>query len=51
MAQKQDKSIKCSDCGTEFVWTAAEQQFFEDHRLSEPKRCKPCRERKKKSRG
>ena len=40
----QDKSLKCVDCGAEFVWTAGEQVFFADKNFkNEPKRCKTCK--------
>ena len=43
----QDRSIKCVDCGDDFVWTAGEQVFFHDKGLkNEPKRCKPCKQAK-----
>ena len=40
----QDKFIKCCDCGDEFVFTPGEQAYFTSLSLSEPKRCKPCRD-------
>src|SRR5829696_6896236 len=43
----QDSTIKCVDCGEEFIWTAGEQVFFHDKGLkNEPKRCKPCKQAK-----
>ena len=40
----QDKTLRCVDCGTEFVWTAGEQLFFADKNFkNEPKRCKACK--------
>ena len=40
----QDKTLKCVDCGTDFVWTAGEQLFFADKNFkNEPKRCKACK--------
>jgi CxxC-x17-CxxC domain-containing protein len=39
-----DKVLKCSECGTEFVFTAGEQMFFADKGFkNEPKRCKGCK--------
>ena len=39
-----DKVLKCSDCGAEFVFTAGEQMFFADKGFkNEPKRCKACK--------
>jgi CxxC-x17-CxxC domain-containing protein len=40
----QDKTLKCIDCGADFVFTAGEQLFFHDKQFkNEPKRCKPCK--------
>jgi CxxC-x17-CxxC domain-containing protein len=40
----QDKSLRCVDCGNEFIWTAGEQLFFADKQFkNEPKRCKSCK--------
>jgi CxxC-x17-CxxC domain-containing protein len=40
----QDKTLRCIDCGTDFVWTAGEQMFFADKNFkNEPKRCKACK--------
>ncbi len=45
--QFQDKTLRCVDCGTEFVWTAGEQSFFADKNFkNEPKRCKGCKARR-----
>jgi len=39
-----DKNLRCEDCGTEFIFSAAEQEFYADRDLNNiPKRCKPCR--------
>lgn len=39
-----DKVLKCSECGSEFVFTAGEQMFFADKGFkNEPKRCKTCK--------
>ena len=48
MSEYQDKTIKCVDCGKEFVFTAREQEFYHEKGFTnEPKRCKDCREKKK----
>ena len=42
-----DVEILCIDCRQDFIWTAGEQAFFRDKKLSNPpKRCKPCKKRK-----
>jgi CxxC-x17-CxxC domain-containing protein len=43
----QDKTLKCIDCGTDFVFTAGEQLFFYDKQFkNEPKRCKACKSKR-----
>lgn len=43
----QDKSLKCIDCGQDFVFTAGEQLFFHDKNFkNEPKRCKSCKSKR-----
>lgn len=44
-----DKDLKCVDCGETFVFTGGEQEFFMTKNFSEPKRCKPCRDKKKEA--
>ena len=46
-----DALLECADCGLAFVFTAGERVFFEDRDFSPPKRCKPCRESRKLTRG
>jgi ssDNA-binding Zn-finger/Zn-ribbon topoisomerase 1 len=44
----QDKSIRCSDCGTAFHFSAGEQEFFQSKGFTnEPKRCPSCRQANK----
>jgi CxxC-x17-CxxC domain-containing protein len=39
-----DRILKCSDCSTDFVFTAGEQLFFFDKQFkNDPKRCKLCK--------
>ena len=40
----EDKFITCIDCGDEFLFTASEQAYFTSKELSQPKRCKACRD-------
>jgi len=44
-----DKTLKCQEkgCGQEFIFTEGEQEFYASRGFSDPKRCKPCREKKK----
>jgi hypothetical protein len=47
----QDKSIRCSDCGTTFIFTAGQQAFFASKGFTnEPRRCRQCRDAKKQQR-
>jgi CxxC-x17-CxxC domain-containing protein len=47
-----DQIIACVDCGTEFPFTAKEQEFYAQKGFtSTPKRCKPCRNARKDSTG
>jgi CxxC-x17-CxxC domain-containing protein len=40
----QDRTLKCVDCGADFIFTAGEQLFFHDKQFkNEPKRCKACK--------
>ncbi len=39
-----DKILKCRECGSEFVFTAGEQEFYASRGLmNEPGRCPSCR--------
>ncbi|MDO5022528.1 MAG: zinc-ribbon domain containing protein [Eubacteriales bacterium] len=47
----EDKTLVCSDCGQEFVFTAGEQEFYAEKGFqNEPKRCKDCRQNNKRNR-
>ncbi|MBN1152134.1 MAG: zinc-ribbon domain-containing protein [Dehalococcoidia bacterium] len=47
----EDKTIKCADCGTDFTFTASEQQFFAEKGFTnEPKRCPACRRNRRQQR-
>lgn len=44
----EDKTLQCKDCGSEFVFTEGEQEFYaEKGFVNEPQRCKPCRDQRK----
>jgi len=49
--QFTDQDLQCADCGSSFVFTAGEQQFFSTKGFTPPKRCKPCRDAKKQQQG
>lgn len=42
-----DEVITCSDCRTDFVFSASEAAFYATKGLTKPKRCKPCRQKRK----
>ena len=47
----EDKTIRCKDCGKEFVFTAGEQAFYKEKGFdNEPQRCPDCRKAKKEQR-
>jgi CxxC-x17-CxxC domain-containing protein len=47
----EDKQLFCTTCGVEFTFTGAEQEFYLTKGFQEPKKCKPCRDAAKQSRG
>lgn len=49
MPEFQDRVLKCVDCGTDFIFTAGEQQFYHEKDFrNEPKRCKGCKAKRQK---
>jgi CxxC-x17-CxxC domain-containing protein len=47
---KKDRTLTCSDCGSSFVFTVKDQDFYEERGFSEPRRCPGCRAARKASR-
>ena len=45
-----DRTLTCSDCRSEFTFTASEQDFYAEKGFSEPRRCAACRAAKKAAR-
>ena len=46
-----DKNVTCKDCGSEFVFTEGEQEFYKEKGFeNEPQRCLECRRAKKQQR-
>ena len=44
----EDKTLNCKECGADFVFTASEQQFYEEKGFAnEPGRCPECRAARK----
>ena len=47
-----DKSLACVDCGAEFVYSVADQEFHASRGFTnEPRRCPDCRRARKSARG
>lgn len=46
----EDKTLKCEDCGEDFDFSAKDQEFYVERGYQEPKRCKPCRDKRKADR-
>ncbi len=47
----QDKTLKCVDCGADFIFSASEQEFYQSKGfVNEPKRCGECRSQHKANR-
>ena len=47
----QDKTLECSDCGSEFAFSVEDQEFFQSKGYTnEPKRCPECRQARKAQR-
>jgi CxxC-x17-CxxC domain-containing protein len=47
-----DKTLNCSDCSNDFVFSASEQEFFQSKGfVNEPGRCPDCRALRKQQRG
>jgi DNA-directed RNA polymerase subunit RPC12/RpoP len=46
-----DKTLKCKDCGVDFVFTENEQAFYKEKGFeNDPVRCPDCRKAKKQQR-
>lgn len=39
-----DVDITCAECGSAFPFTEREQEYYNERNLSQPKRCKACRD-------
>lgn len=47
----EDKDLQCSDCGSTFIFSTGEQEFFQSKGYTnEPKRCPSCRQARKAER-
>jgi CxxC-x17-CxxC domain-containing protein len=44
----EDRTLICNECGQEFVFTAGEQEFYQEKGFTnDPKKCKACRDARK----
>lgn len=47
----EDKTLVCKECGTEFIFSASEQEFYAEKGFqNEPARCPECRQARKRQR-
>ncbi|HEV2583309.1 MAG TPA: zinc-ribbon domain containing protein [Ktedonobacteraceae bacterium] len=47
-----DKTLRCRECGSDFVFTAGEQEFYQQKGLmNQPSRCPACRTARRASGG
>jgi CxxC-x17-CxxC domain-containing protein len=43
-----DRALICVECGNEFIFSAAEQEFFHEKNFrSDPRHCKQCKAKRK----
>ena len=45
-----DKTLTCSDCGQEFLFSGDDQEFYASRGFTEPKRCRSCRAQRRSER-
>jgi len=47
-----DQTLRCRECGLDFIWTAGEQDFYQSRGLTNaPSRCPSCRAARKAAAG
>jgi CxxC-x17-CxxC domain-containing protein len=47
-----DRDVKCAHCGMMFVFSAGEQQFFQEKGfINDPKSCKQCKAKREGAKG
>ena len=48
----EDRVLVCADCAEEFMFTAGEQEFYQEKGFqNEPKRCIDCRRKRRRNDG
>jgi len=50
MSNYEEETLRCADCGKEFIWEAEEQEYFREQGFDPPKRCQDCRRANKQRR-
>lgn len=46
-----DRTLRCAECGNDFVFTAGEQEFYARKGfVNDPLRCRDCREARRRAR-
>ena len=51
MSMATDRQISCVACGSEFTFTAEDQEFYQAKGFQDPRKCKPCRDAAKNRSG
>jgi len=46
-----DKTLTCAQCGSEFTFSADDQQYHASRGYQDPKRCPSCRAERRNSQG
>lgn len=47
----EDRTLTCVECGSEFTFSADDQQFHAERGYQDPKRCPSCRQARRASGG
>lgn len=48
--QPADEQLVCVECGSRFTFSSGEKDYFHEHNLRPPRRCKPCRKVRRQQR-
>jgi CxxC-x17-CxxC domain-containing protein len=47
----EDRTLVCADCGSQFTFSASDQEFHSSRGYQDPKRCPDCRQARRTERG
>lgn len=47
----EDRTLTCAECGAEFIFSSADQEFHSSRGFQDPKRCPACRQARRAARG